>query len=278
MAQRGRTGSAALGLPPSATAHQVETTREQVLAYLDDAPEEIHGWAARQRQELTAPAAAPSRRRLPVPPALLALIVVPLLVWGVYKLGEVEDPQAVAAPTMSTGQEAGQAPPPVDAERVAELEARVEADPQDTAAMSELGTLHLMAGDLEEAGRWQQRILAEDPDDLDARLALGVVLFNQGELEAAEEQWTAAIELAPDRAEPHYNLGFLFLSQDPPDMDRVEEHWGQVVELEPDSDMAATIGTHLGQFGEAADPATGAGDDTEDDAEDGAGTTEETQP
>ncbi|WP_289017187.1 c-type cytochrome biogenesis protein [uncultured Ornithinimicrobium sp.] len=261
MVQRGRTRPGALGLPPAADPHQVETTRQQVLAYLDEAPEEISAWAARQRQELTATATGPTRRRLPVPPALLALIVVPLLVWGVYKLGEVEDPQAAATPTMSTGQEAGQTPPPVDAEQVAALEARVEADPQDTAAMSELGTLHLMAGDLEEAGRWQQRILADDPDDLDARLALGVVLFNQGELTAAEEQWTAAIELAPDRAEPHYNLGFLFLSQDPPDMDRVEEHWGKVVELEPESDMAATIGTHLGQFGE-----------------DGAGATEEPQP
>jgi tetratricopeptide (TPR) repeat protein len=141
---------------------------------------------------------------------------------------------------------------PPDPAQVAELEKRVEADPDDVEAMSELGTLHLASGDLTQAGHWQQRILADHPDDIDARLALGVVLFNQGDLEGAEGQWTRAAELDPTKAEPHYNLGFLHLSTDPPDMDRVEEHWDKVIELAPDSDLADTIANHLANVG--ADP------------------------
>lgn len=231
----------------------MRATRTQVLDYLEQAPEEIRGWAGRQTRELSHPAPRRSRRPLVL---LLTALLVPLLVWGVYKMGEVPVEDATE-PVTSMGQAA--AGPELDEERVAELEAQVEQDPADTAAMSELGTLYLTAGDLDQAGHWQQRILAERPDDVDARLALGVVLFNQGELEAAEQQWTRAGELDPTKAEPHYNLGFLHLSSDPPDMDRVEEHWSTVLELEPDSDMAATISNHLTSFG--SDPLDGPAED-----------------
>lgn len=244
-----------LGLPKDASTAQVRATRTQVLDYLGQAPEEIRGWAGRQARELSRPTPRRSRRPLVL---LVAALLVPLLVWGVYKMGEVPTDDA-ADPVASMGQAAV---PELDEERVAELEAQVEQDPTDTAAMSELGTLYLTAGDLDKAGHWQQRILADRPDDIDARLALGVVLFNQGELEAAEQQWTRAGELDPAKAEPHYNLGFLHLSSDPPDMDKVEEHWGKVLELEPDSDMAATIGNHLTSFG--SDPLDGPAEDAEE--------------
>lgn len=224
---------------------------ERIREFLATAPPDLAEWAARTSAELDAPRSVssqgppPKRRKVPV--ALVLLIAVPLLIWGVYKIGAPPESDDSALPQMSTGETA----PPLDVERVAQLEAQVEADPDDVAAMSELGKLHLVAGDLENSGRWQQRILADHPDDVDARLALGVVLFNQGDLEAAEEQWVTASELAPEKAEPHYNLGFLHLATDPPDMDLVEEHWNKVVELDPESSMAETISTHLGSFSES---------------------------
>lgn len=39
----------ALGLPSDATAHDVARTREALSSYLDAAPPELAGWAARQR-------------------------------------------------------------------------------------------------------------------------------------------------------------------------------------------------------------------------------------
>lgn len=245
---------ASLGLPTGASTNRITSTRDQVLAYLDDAPVEIAGWARTQSQQLRSPV-RPRRRRRPLL-ILAAVLLLPLLVWGVYKMGEVPATPAGAAALGAPGEAVIQ----VDQERVAALEARVEADPADTAAMSELGTIYITAGDLERAGHWQQRILADHPDDIDARLALGVVLFNQGDLEAAERQWLRASELDPDKAEPHYNLGFLHLAADEPDMAKVEEHWGRVVELAPDSDMAATIANHLSTLGGPADEGAPDGD------------------
>lgn len=231
-----------LGLPADASAAELRQTRTQVLDFLGEAPEEISGWASLQAEELAHPTPPRSRRRIVT---LLALVLVPLIIWGVYKIGEAP-PERELDPAMTMGESAA---PALDQARVAELEAQVEQDPSDTAAMSELGTLYLTAGDLANAGRWQQRILADHPDDIDARLALGVVLFNQGELEAAEQQWTRAVELDPTKAEPHYNLGFLHLAADPPDMDQVEAHWAKVIELDPGSDMAETIANHLASLG-----------------------------
>jgi len=43
----------------------------------------------------------------------------------------------------------------------------------------------------------------------------------------------------------HYNLGFLYLSMDPPQVERAEEAWGRVIELDPESSLAQTAAAHL---------------------------------
>ena len=225
---------------------QGEALHAQVREFLATAPPELTEWADTTAAQLDAPALTPQvepRARRRVPPALIVLLLVPVLIWGVYKIGAPPESEQVSAmPSMPADHGA----PELDTAAVAELEARVEADPADTEAMSELGKLHLVAGDFRKAAQWQQRILADNPDDVDARLALGVALFDQGDLEPAEEQWQRAAELDPTKAEPHYNLGFLHLSADPPDMDQVRVHWEKVLELDPDSSMAETISTHMG--------------------------------
>ena len=234
------------GLSADTAPEQTEDLHAQVREFLKTAPPEITGWANATAAQLDAPTPTPqveSRARRRVPPALIVLLLVPLVIWGVYKVGAPPESEQVAAmPSMPADHGA----PELDTEAVAELEARVKADPADTEAMSELGKLHLISGDFREAAQWQQRILADNPDDVDARLALGVALFDQGELDPAQEQWERAAELDPTKAEPHYNLGFLHLSADPPDMEQVREHWEKVLELDPDSSMAETISTHMG--------------------------------
>lgn len=231
---------------PAQTQEQTEDLNAQVREFLATAPPELAGWASATAAQLGtgSPSAPPERRpRRRVPTALVVLLLVPVVIWGVYKIGAPpESEQATAMPSMPADHGA----PSLDTEAVAELEARVEADPADIATMSELGRLHLMAGDFAQAGQWQQRILADHPDDVDARLALGVALFNQGDADTAQGQWERAAELDPTKAEPHYNLGFLHLSADPPDMDQVRAHWEQVLELDPDSSMAETISAHMG--------------------------------
>ncbi|NCD19759.1 MAG: tetratricopeptide repeat protein [Actinobacteria bacterium] len=169
---------------------------------------------------------------------VLAVLVGVGVVLGIYFMGGV--PGDTAADTAPAPAASGPGQAQVDA-----LEAAVAADPGDVESMRELGALHHQAGDFEAAAEWQQRIVELDPRDVDARLSLGVALFGLGDLEGAEEHWGVAADLAPELAEVHYNLGFLYLSMDPPQADRAEEAWARVIEIDPDSPLAETAAAHL---------------------------------
>lgn len=284
---------ASLGLPAGASLDDVHATRDRLALYLDTAPPELRPWAQQQAanaeaayQVLNREASSPSvpTAAPPVPAAappgpaaarptdagdaaadvadvvgddadespwgrrggartavadgtavvdrlaadraatsrrmapLLAVLVVVGVVLGVYFMGGAPaDPAEDQAPTTAPTL------PALDEARVAELEAAVAANPQ----------------------------------DVDARLALGVALFNTSDLAGAEEHWTAAAALAPESAEVHYNLGFLYLSMDPPQVDRAQEEWTRVIEIDPESPLARTAATHLDNLtGDAPSPTT----------------------
>ena len=79
-----------------------------------------------------------------------------------------------------------------------------------------------------------------------ARLALGAAQFNLGDVADARRQWLRVIALDPKNVEAYYDLGFLYLSKDPPDMAAAKEMWRKVVEMAPPgSDVAKTVATHL---------------------------------
>lgn len=266
-----------LGIDEATDPAEVETTTASVLDYLAAAPPELAGWADAQASQVREAAGALSvgavlhrdddvaeqqtpamvahtpapprrRRRLSISPALLALIFIPLLIWGVYQL----DAQPDTGPNSATAASPTATAPGPDPQLVKSLEARVEKNPKDYAAMSELGKLAIASGDFRGAATWQQQILADRPNDADARLALGVALFNAGDLQGAETQWTRVTTAAPNEAEAWYNLGFLYLSEKDPDMAKVERTWAKVVELDPDSNLAKTVESHLSEIGKDA--------------------------
>ena len=68
-----------------------------------------------------------------------------------------------------------------------------------------------------------------------ARLALGAAKFNLGDVADAQRDWLRVIALDPENVEAYYDLGFLYLSEDPPDMARAKKMWRKVVELAPGS-------------------------------------------
>ncbi|SDN84072.1 TPR repeat-containing protein [Actinomyces ruminicola] len=147
---------------------------------------------------------------------------------------------------------------PVDAEREAELQAQAEADPANFEARQELGVMYLKAALYQDSITWLQQILDADPDNLDALLTIGVAEYQSNQYEAAETHWLRAAEIDPDVAEPWYNLGFLYLARTPPDSERATQCWEKVLQLAPDSEMAATVRGHVGTMGSAtATPSAG---------------------
>ncbi len=96
----------------------------------------------------------------------------------------------------------------------------------------------------EEMAQLKAKVDAE-PTNKDHRLVYGVALYNAGTYDLAEEQFLAATELDAADPAPWYNLGFLYLSTDPPAADKAEQAWRKVVELAPGTSMADTVSQHI---------------------------------
>ncbi|WP_136314275.1 tetratricopeptide repeat protein [Actinomyces procaprae] len=147
---------------------------------------------------------------------------------------------------------------PVDTEREAELQQQAEADPADVESRQELGVMYLKAALYQDSITWLQQILDADPDNVDALLTIGVAEYQSNQYEEAEAHWLRASEIAPDVAEPWYNLGFLYMARTPPDAERANQCWEKVLQLAPDSEMAANVRGHVTATGSAtATPSAG---------------------
>lgn len=193
--------------------------------------------------------------------ALLAAVVV-----GVYFMGGGARPasQAAAGTAASAGADGASAAPtgativPVDAAKVTELEGKVKANAKDTVAMRDLANIYFQAGEFANAATWTEKVVALEPENTDARLALGAATFNDGDAAAAEKQWREVLRLDPKNAEAHYDLGFLYLGQNPPQVEKAEAEWAKVSELAPGSDLAKTADAHLERLRAAATQAPSA--------------------
>lgn len=240
-----------LGLAGDADDPAAGEAHDRIVAFLDGAPDELRPWADRRRREAdrvlellsgagAGPARAPARRR-PLPrPAMWAIGLLAGLgvVFGVYELGRPpSDPPAVASTQAGT-----RTPAPVDEAKVAELMVKLKADPQDLETLKSLSNLYFAAADYPRARGFLERILAVDPTNERALVGAGAAAFNAGDVAAAEQVWTRAVQLYPDNPELRYDLGFLYLGTGRPDL--MASEWQKVLELAPDSELAATVRSH----------------------------------
>jgi tetratricopeptide (TPR) repeat protein len=157
-----------------------------------------------------------------------------------------QDPNISGVPTR---QETA-APPqagsvPVDPAKVAALTTKVTANPQDTASLQALGDLYFASQDYRNATTWERKVLGVDPKNQVALLALGAAQFNLGNAVEAKKTWLTAADLYPNVAEVHYDLGFLYMSQTPPDNAKMQAEWKKVVAIDPNSNLAKTVATHI---------------------------------
>jgi hypothetical protein len=195
------------------------------------------------------PTAGP-RFRMQLPRTIVAgvAIVALVAVLGIgYNLGG-----GGSLPGLTGTPDPGPTGPAVDTAQVSAYMTRLAANAEDVEALQGLANVYFAAGDYATAGLWLEKLLAVDPDNVTALLGSGAVAYNVGDLEAAESAWTHAAELAPDNVEVHYDLGFLYLAQEPPDLEMVRAEWQTVIDLEPDGAFAQTVAGHLDSIAPAA--------------------------
>lgn len=203
--------------------------------------------AAARPAPAVAPAAGKPRRTQII--AAVAAVAVVGIVFAVFQMGKTADvPGISGAPT---GQETTAAPSggpsavPVDKTKVAALMTKISANPKDTASLLALGDIYFAAADYKNAAAWEQRVLSIDPKNQVALLAAGAAQFNLGNAPAAKKQWLVAAALYPKSAEVHYDLGFLYLSQTPPDKAGMTAEWQKVIAIDPNSELAKTVSNHI---------------------------------
>jgi cytochrome c-type biogenesis protein CcmH/NrfG len=182
----------------------------------------------------------------------LTWVLAPLLVLGVilgvYFKGQNSDVPGISGTptgTETTAAAGGATTTPVDPTKVAALMKKISANPKDTASLQALGDIYFAAADYKNASAWEQKIIGVDPKNQVALLALGAGQFNLGNALEAKKTWLVASSLYPKNAEVHYDLGFLYMSQTPPDSAKMQAEWKEVVAIDPNSDLAKTVATHL---------------------------------
>lgn len=131
--------------------------------------------------------------------------------------------------------------PQIDEKKVAELKKAIEADPKALAPRLELGKLYFDATFYQDASLQFEQALKLDPENMELLLIAGVSAFNINDFTTAERHWKKATQIDPQQAEPWYNLGYVYLMAKPVNEAELKAVWDKVLELAPDSDMAADI-------------------------------------
>jgi Tfp pilus assembly protein PilF len=106
-----------------------------------------------------------------------------------------------------------------------------------------LGDLYFASSDYKNATLFEQKILAVDPKNEKALIAVGAAQFNLGNKAEAKKQWLIAAGLYPKNVEVHYDLGFYYMSQKPPETANMKVEWGKVVAIDPNSALAKSVQT-----------------------------------
>lgn len=195
------------------------------------------------------------RRRLPMKRvAMIGAVLVGAIAIGIvgYNVGGGGAANGAAGDTAGTGAGDTTTGSTLDTAAVGALMERIQTDPKDLDALLQLGDQFYVAEDFATAASWFAKAAEVDPTETKALLALGAANFNQGNLDEAETAWQKVLEVDDKNVEAHYDLGFLYLNRQPPDMEGVKREWTLVTELAPDTDIAKTVQAHLDALASAS--------------------------
>jgi len=123
-------------------------------------------------------------------------------------------------------------------EFIDELQATVEANPDDPSAMGLLANVLAQDGRIDDAIVWYERSLAIEPGNVQVRLSFALSLAESGKQADAEIQYLRILEVNADQAEAHYYLGELYRTWTPPRPVDAVAQFSQVLTLAPGSVIA----------------------------------------
>jgi cytochrome c-type biogenesis protein CcmH/NrfG len=291
-----------LGLPPSASAQDVEAAHDAIVEFLAEAPLDLRAWTQAQvdaadeayallsdptidrggagaapieapvepraiaprpasrpvKPGTTAtPPAAPARRRVALRRvaigAAVVVGVVAIAVGGYNLNGGPGVPGVNGSPAPEAAASGA-----VDPAQVSALMEKIQQNPRDVASLQALADLYYQAGDWESSRTFLQKIVAIDARNVVALLALGATDYNLNDAAAAEQQWRAVLALDENNVDAHYYLGFMYLTQEPPDTANARAEWDKVIAIAPDSEIAKSVSQHLASLSASPGP-NGAG-------------------
>jgi TolA-binding protein/predicted RNA-binding Zn-ribbon protein involved in translation (DUF1610 family) len=120
-------------------------------------------------------------------------------------------------------------------QKINDLEARVNANPDDLALVLELAHLKNDSGFYENAITLYQRYLDKKPENADARIDMGVCYFNIGNYDTAISEMKKALEYQPKHQIGHLNLGVVNLRAG--NIDEAKSWFKKTIELGPDTEI-----------------------------------------
>jgi len=121
-------------------------------------------------------------------------------------------------------------------ERIAKMNAALQANPKDTTALFGLGQMYEMASKFPEAADYYRRFLEVSSGNVDVRMGLAGVYFNQQELGKAEAEMKETIRRRPNYDMAIYNLGVIYAAGQKK-ADAIKA-WHKVMEISPGSELA----------------------------------------
>jgi cytochrome c-type biogenesis protein CcmH/NrfG len=115
---------------------------------------------------------------------------------------------------------------------IAELEERLEADPDDAESLIELGNLYITVGGFQRAADVLTRAVEISPGDPELKADLGLALYSSGSVSEAVTQFEETLRIQPNHPQTLFNMGIVMLEQlnDPAG---AIEYWERMIELNP---------------------------------------------
>ncbi|MCF8030315.1 MAG: tetratricopeptide repeat protein [Desulfohalobiaceae bacterium] len=146
-----------------------------------------------------------------------------------------------------TRRQASQQPPQEAMDRVAELMGRIQENPKDVQALTEVARMFMSMQSFERAAKFWERVVDITPDKPGPRQRLAMCYYRLNRHQDAASQLRRVLELDPDNAYAHYNLGLLLTAHlEEPEKGR--EHFRRVLSAEgADSELKDRARRELSQ-------------------------------